>query len=130
MCKHNEHIHWDLAHHSMEDSHTKYIQNPNQSKAKQADHKKKDAYKECIINFFVTTKKKRKENSITLILLYMIYSKGSQLVDAIFLDIRVVILMLLCKRNTYVNTVFHRTMIDGELYIVASPFPRLCNVIQ
>lgn len=44
MCKHNEHIHWDLAHHSMEDSHTKYIQNPNQNKAKQADQKK-DAYK-------------------------------------------------------------------------------------
>lgn len=33
MSKHNEHIHWDLVHHSMEDSHTNYIQNTIQSEA-------------------------------------------------------------------------------------------------
>lgn len=65
MCKHNEHIHWDLAHHSMEDSHTKYIQNPNQNKAKQADQKKKKMHtNECIFNFFATARKKEKKTAL------------------------------------------------------------------
>lgn len=64
MCKHNEHIHWDLAHHSMEDSHTKYIQNPNQNKAKQADQKKKRCIQmnAFLIFLLLPEKKKRKQH--------------------------------------------------------------------